>query len=80
MSVDKKKPKNQEVEDAYEICDEIEELAEELADNDNAQEYVSSVLEKMSSMKAWIEKNDDVTEKMSSSLANMRSGLQRWIK
>ena len=67
------------VEEALELCDEILEMTEELADNERAEEFAASVTEKVTSMKKWIEDNKRVTDKMTTSLGNMKAGCEKWL-
>jgi hypothetical protein len=66
------------VDDAIQLADEI--LADIPDVPERGAEFAESVAERTSSIKAWIEKNQWVTDRQSAALENMRFGLDRWLK
>ena len=65
-------------EDALELCEEIEELLDELPDR--AEEFATSVGEKVADMREWIEDNEHVTPKQLDALENMKAGCENWLQ
>lgn len=72
-----KGPPSGEVRAAIALCEDILARLDDLPAN--ASEFAESVETKVSSMKAWIEDKNHVTEKMQSSLENMLSGTNKWL-
>ncbi len=70
---------NDELEETKERAEETITMCDELLEaNPNAEEFATSVKEKVTAMLEWMTKNNRVTEKMISSIANMHSGTQKW--
>ena len=65
-------------EEALELCEEIQDLLEELPDR--AEDFGQSIGEKVSDMTQWIEENERVTPRQVNALENMRSGCEKWIR
>ena len=47
---------------------------------DTADEFASSVREKLESMHDWIGTNNHVTSAQSVAISNMRGGIRRWLE
>ena len=66
------------VDEALALCSDI------LGDIDlvpeEGEDFASSVEEKVTSMREWIEDAQRVTEPMSDALQNMRRGLDNWLR
>mgnify|MGYP001358390566 CR=1 FL=1 len=63
--------------------DALEEIRDVLADvellPERAEGFAASVEEKLDSMAAWIEENEHVTDAQMTAIANMRTGVERWL-
>lgn len=66
------------VDEALDQCDRIADLCEQVPER--GEDFASSVLEKVESIRDWIEENDHVTEKQLKSLENMEAGVLRWVE
>lgn len=73
-----KQPPQSDVEDALELCDEIEREADEVPDA--GEDFAERAREKASNIRARIEETGRVTPKQLTALENMESGLYRWIR
>jgi hypothetical protein len=62
---------------AIEFCDELLEDARTLPER--AEDFATSIVEKVEDMKEWIEMNWRVTEGIANALENMRAGVDRWL-
>lgn len=62
------------------ILEEMEDLALELDDNFEANEYVESVMEKAKSICESVERFDRESDGQISAMQNMRDGMLRWLK
>lgn len=62
---------------AYELCDEIESLAEDVPER--AEVFAESVCETAASIRETIEQRESVTEKQINALENIRDGLRKWV-
>lgn len=70
---------SREVRDFVDDARELQELCLDLSDaKPTASNFFDSVGEKAANMAAWAEENLRVTERMLTSLANMRAGVERW--
>jgi len=63
-----------------EIYKEMEELRDELSDNENAQNFVESVMEKAEDICANVERFDRESDAQVEAMLNMRDGMERWCK
>jgi len=66
-----------EVKAALELCDTILGKIEDLPSP--AFDFGASIEEKVTGMRAWIDQNSKVTDKMNAALENMLSGVNRWL-
>jgi hypothetical protein len=64
--------------EALELCDEIEEMLQDLPDR--AAAFAQSVGEKIEDMGRWIEENEHVTQNQIDALQNMKSGCEKWLQ
>lgn len=62
---------------AYEVCDEIESLADDVPER--AEDFAESVCETSAGIRETIEQRDSVTEKQITALENIRDGLRKWV-
>jgi hypothetical protein len=69
---------NEQVNEALELCDEIDSLAEDVPSA--GEEFASSVCERANDIRATIMGRNFVTDGQMSALENMRDGLSRWIR
>lgn len=67
----------QEAQEGVELCEEILDSIGDLPER--AEDFASSVSEKVESIQEWIEENDHVTEAQMDALENMKSGVERWM-
>lgn len=65
-------------EQAFELCDEIESLADDVPSR--GQDFADSVLEKAADIRASVEQLGRASDGQISALENMRDGLSRWIR
>lgn len=66
-----------ELQEAIELCDEIESLADEVPEA--GEDFATSVSERTAGIRETIEENNYATPGQLSALENMRDGLARWI-
>lgn len=64
-------------EEAMELCDQIEEMADEMPSR--AEEFTSSVCEKSADIRASVEERGRATPGQILALENMVSGMSRWL-
>ncbi len=69
--------KNEDAIEAVEQCDRILRDCEDVPER--GEDFASSIMEKVESIRDWIVKHDNVTEKQLDSLDNMESAVGRWI-
>lgn len=69
---------NDEAIEAVEQCDRILEACEDVPER--AEDFATSVMEKVESMREWIVKHDRVTPKIAASLENMESAIDRCLE
>lgn len=72
-------PLHPSVEEAIELSQAILSGCALLEDVQEASEFAESVSEKADSMLSWIKKNERVSEKMLTSLRNMKGGMDKWL-
>lgn len=65
-------------EEAIEQCEAILLSVDDLPER--AEDFGISIAEKVNDIKAWIEKNEHVTEAQQEALDNMESGVARWLE
>jgi hypothetical protein len=65
-----------EFEDALALCDEIQEILEELPEK--AQKFRNSVESKVQDMRDWIAEHQHCTPKQYEALKNMKKGAEAW--
>lgn len=67
--------------EAIELCDEIIGKCETvIEENPRGEEFATSVLTKVESMKEFIESSGRVSDKQITSLENMDGGISKWIR
>jgi hypothetical protein len=65
-------------EEALALCEEIRELLPDLSDR--ADDFATSVEEKVDSIAEWIADNEHVTDPQWTALENMKAGCERWLE
>jgi hypothetical protein len=74
-----KAPQQRRVHDPQSALDVIEETLDILDElPEEAEDFVSSVGEKLENMRNWIEEKDKVTDRMAEAIENMHGGALRW--
>lgn len=63
------------------LCEITIQEAEDLKNrNEKAEEFAESVLEKLSSIKEWVEVRNHVTEKQADAVVSMSKAVGKWIE
>lgn len=65
-------------EEALALCEEIRELLPDLPDA--ADDFATSIKEKIDSIAEWIADREHVTPAQLSALENMKAGCERWLE
>ena len=79
--VSEKAPQSDDVKEALDTVQSIEDLIEKLTDrrhSDDAYDYFESVLDRAKSIGETIERNDRVSDKQANALTNMLEGVRKW--
>ena len=71
-------PEEDDVNEAYDLIAEIENLAVEVPER--GEDFAQSVIDKVNSIKQTIETNERFTVGQKTALENMKAGLEKWIR